>query len=143
MHSAFESHPRHGKPSLRSLIAFAAAVVFASPAFAAAESSGGYTFVSVFMLVMLAAAVGVLAWLMRRGAGGMPGAAGGMRLVAAQNLGPRERVVVLSIGSRYFLLGHTAHQVSMLAELSAEDLPAPAARLPQNLFADLLKKLKR
>jgi flagellar protein FliO/FliZ len=95
------------------------------------------------MLLMLAAAVGVLAWLMRRGAGGMSGAASSMRVVAVQHLGPRERVVVLSVGSRNFLLGHTAHQVSMLAELSAEDLPPQAARIPENLFADLLKKLKR
>ena len=142
MSSATESCILHRPPFLRSLIGVAVGLIVATPAFAA-ETSGGYTFVSVLMLVMLAAAVGVLAWLMRRGAGGMSGAGSGMRLVAAQHLGQRERVVVLSVGSRHFLLGHTAHQVSMLAELSAEDLPVQSARLPENLFADLLKKLKR
>ena len=115
---------------------------FAAPALAA-DSSGGYTFVSVLMLLMLAVAVAALAWLMRRGAGGMSGAVSSMRVVAVQHLGPRERVVVLTVGSRHFMLGHTSHQVSMLAELSAEDLPVPAARIPENLFVDLLKKLKR
>ncbi|MEY3201606.1 MAG: hypothetical protein RIR70_1156 [Pseudomonadota bacterium] len=107
----------------------------------AAESSAGYTFVSVLMLAMLAAAVAALAWLMKRNAVG--GAASSMRLVAAQALGPRERLVVVHVGSRFFLLGHTPQQITMLTELSPEDVPQPGGRLPENLFADLLKKIKK
>jgi len=123
------------------LLAACMVLLIASPA-AAAETAGGYTFVSTLMLAMLVAAVAVLAWLMKRNATQGSGGSS-MRLVAAQALGPRERLVVVHVGSRFFLLGHTANQVSMLAELAPEDVPQPGSRLPENLFADLLKKLKK
>lgn len=121
---------------------FGAILCATSSAFGA-ETSSGYTFVSVLMLAILAAAVAALAWLLRRGAAGGSGAVSSMRVVAAQALGPRERLVVVSVGGRFFLLGHTASQVNMLTELAPDDVPQPSHRLPENLFADLLKKLKR
>lgn len=122
--------------------ALAVGLLSFSPQAFSAESSGGYTFVSMLMLALLVAAVAVLAWLMRRGAAG-GGAGASMRLLAAQPLGSRERVVVIKVGERFFLLGHTPSQISMLAELAPDDVPQQSNRLPPNLFAELLTKMKK
>lgn len=117
----------------------------AEPAVSAAtpSSSGGYTLISVLMLMLLALGVAALAWLMRRNAG-VPGVGGALvRVVAAQPLGQRERLVVVKVGERLFLLGHTASQISMLSELNAEDVPVAPVRLPENVFADLLAKIRK
>lgn len=119
-----------------------AAAVF-SPAARAAESSAGYTFMSLLMFVILLGAVAALAWLTRRGVAMRQSGGASIRLVAAQGLGQRERVVVVNVGGRFFLLGHTAQQISFLAELSPEDVPQPPTVSPPKMFADLLQKMKK
>jgi flagellar biosynthetic protein FliO len=114
-----------------------------SPAACAAESSAGYTFMSLLMFVILLAAVAALAWLTRCTAALRQSGGASIRLVAAQGLGQRERVVVVNVGARFFLLGHTAQQISFLAELSPEDVPQPPSVTPPKVFADLLQKIKK
>lgn len=120
--------------------AFAADPAVATPS----AATGGYGVLSVFMLLLLALGLGAVAWLLKRNAG-LPGSGNVlMRVVAAQPLGQRERVLLVKVGERFFLLGHTASQISMLTELRAEDVPAPAPmRLPENVFADLLAKIRK
>ena len=54
------------------------------------------------------------------------------RVLGTTSLGARERVVVLRANGRVFLLGVTAHQVTMLAELDQEPrIPqAPTGKVP-------------
>ncbi|MFM2239743.1 MAG: hypothetical protein RJA69_1117 [Pseudomonadota bacterium] len=76
-------------------------------------SSAWYGLVTLTLLVVLVAVV--LRVYKRLGAAGASD--GGIRLLASKALGPRESVVVVQLDGRYFLLGHTPSQVSLLAEL--------------------------
>jgi flagellar protein FliO/FliZ len=49
---------------------------------------------------------------------------GGIRLLASKALGPRESVVVVQLDGRYFMLGHTPSQISLIAELDHYSPPA-------------------
>ena len=56
------------------------------------------------------------------------------RVIGATALGSRERIVVLRASGRVFMLGVTAHQVSMLAELDhADAVPAAPVRAPASV----------
>lgn len=52
------------------------------------------------------------------------GAAGPIQLVDGRNLGPGLGVRLVRVGSRAWLLGVTRERISLLAELSASELPA-------------------
>lgn len=71
----------------------------------------------------------VVLWLFRKGRIIGPSDSG-IDLLATQSLGPREQIVVVRINGRILVLGHTASQINLLAEL-AEFTP-PAVR-PSNL----------
>lgn len=120
----------------------------------------------------LLAFAGVLAliplvlWALKRLQGGLNPGTRGITLVGGLALGPRERVAVIEVEGRRFLVGVTAQSVSLIAELSAQstasgNAPAPRAEhalagLPSGGeppaatlaptaagFADLLTRLKR
>jgi flagellar protein FliO/FliZ len=76
-------------------------------------SSAWYGLVTLTLLVVLVAVV--LRVYKRMGAAGVPD--GGIQVLASKALGPRESVVVVGIEGRYFMLGHTPSQVSLIAEL--------------------------
>ncbi|MBN8440749.1 MAG: flagellar biosynthetic protein FliO [Thauera sp.] len=55
------------------------------------------------------------------------GSAGAMRVLGAVPVGPRERVVLLDLGSKVLVLGVAPGSVSTLHVLEADELPVPAA----------------
>ena len=97
-------------------------------------------------LLLLAGVVLLVAWLVHKNmTATVPNSA--IKILSVQSLGPRERVVIVSVVGRVYVLGHTANQINLIAELTAQEVagltssPAPidfAARL-----SELLRKTKK
>jgi flagellar protein FliO/FliZ len=82
-------------------------------------------------LSLTAAVVAALLWFallaLRRLRSGSPAAGGGdCRVMRTLAVGPRERILVVAVGSRQLVVGVGSAAVSLLCELDAP-LPAPAA----------------
>ena len=96
-----------------------------SPSTSFGSTPGGsawYGLVTLTLRVVLVAVV--LRVVKRMGSAGVSD--GGIRLLASKALGPRESVVVVQIEGRYFMLGHTPSQVSLIAELDHYNAPSGA-----------------
>jgi flagellar biosynthetic protein FliO len=82
--------------------------------------------VSSVLLIFALLAV-VLLWMRRPGGGKR---AGSLSVMDAVPLGGGRSLTVVRSGERYFLLGATAHAISLIAELAPQDVaaarPAPA-----------------
>jgi flagellar protein FliO/FliZ len=92
----------------------------------------------LFVLALIPAA----AWLMRRAGLAQPAAASGLRVVAQLTLGPRDRVVIIEVADRRWLLGVSAAGIQRLGTLPAGDeagAPPPAAS--QGGFSDIVRRL--
>jgi flagellar protein FliO/FliZ len=114
-----------------------------APAAAAPQDGAGLLRATLGLAVVLALIFAV-GWVMRRLA---PARAGGnaLRIVAAQALGARERVVVVEVGDQWIVVGVAPGNVRGLATLprgslpAAETMPFPAAQG----FAALLARATR
>lgn len=108
-------------------------------------SGGGTIWVTFITLVLLVGAVLLVAWLLRRGVAGQL-TSSSIKVIAAQSIGPRERLVVVSISGRAYLLGHTASNITMLTELEPEEVAqlseASPARTIAGKFAQILERSK-
>jgi len=96
------------------------------------------------MLLGLAAVLALLVgslWLLKRLTQPRGHSAGLMRVVAGTAVGPRERVVLLEIGSSWLVLGVAPGEVSMLAEVPRQDVPAAAPGEGGGDFAGWLKRV--
>ncbi|HET9107199.1 MAG TPA: flagellar biosynthetic protein FliO [Steroidobacteraceae bacterium] len=119
--------------------------LFAAPHAAAAAApvgAGGLASVTLALLVVLAAIFGV-AWLARRmrGIGSRVGNA--IDVLADLPLGPKERAVLVKVGSEQILIGVAPGRVSALHVLREpiEITKAPAAATPSpTSFGALLKR---
>jgi flagellar protein FliO/FliZ len=93
------------------------------------------------LLAVLAVMAAIL-WAMRRaGLAPRAGSAGLLRLVGQLSLGPRERVVIVEAGDRWFLLGVGATGVSRLAALPKGEAGTAAAAAAS--FSTLFERLRR
>lgn len=77
------------------------------------------------LALVIALLIGSL-WLLKRLSAPRGEAAGLLRVVAGTAVGPRERVVILEIGSTWMVLGVAPGQVSALAEIPRSSLPPSA-----------------
>lgn len=69
---------------------------------------------------VLVIVLGGAVWLMRRMRPGSSwGGSGDCAIIRSLSLGPRERLVVVRVGTRHLVLGVTASSVSLLCELDA------------------------
>lgn len=82
------------------------------------------------LIFILALLLGSL-WLLKRISQPRGPIAGLMRVIAGVSVGPRERVVILELGSSWLVLGVAPGQVNTLAEIPRQDLPE-ATSLPDN-----------
>ena len=80
------------------------------------------------MLLTVAAVVGLAYWFTRHVVGGRYGASLGLlqrneqlRVLAQTQVGKDQRLAVVQAGTRYFLLGMTPQNISLLAELTEEE----------------------
>ena len=118
----------------------------------------GNPLASLLGMLAVVAAILVLAWWATKQIAQRPGLQGfGGRLpngefsVLAQiPLGREQRLIVVECAARYFLLGVTEHNISMLSELSEEEVrqwkeeqeePVPGSR--QSFSALLQNKMRR
>lgn len=90
----------------------------------------------------LALMVGGL-YLLKRLQGTRKGPAGSLRILGATALGPREKVVLLNVGSQVLVLGVTPGSISTLHTLPASDLPEPAAAAPLPAAGEFAARLKQ
>ncbi|MFT4174968.1 MAG: flagellar biosynthetic protein FliO [Rhodocyclaceae bacterium] len=95
------------------------------------------------LAVVLGALYGALR-LLRKVQGNRQAGAGSVTVISATAVGPRERVVLVSVADKVLVLGVAPGRVNMLHTLDAEALPAtpppaPMAPLPISDFAARLK----
>ena len=65
-------------------------------------------------LVLVIGAIFLVGWLYRRAQGMRGGSADGIRIVAAQPLGARERIVVVQIAGKQLVVGVTSSNINTL-----------------------------
>lgn len=102
-----------------SLFAFAAtADPVPVPVADTATGSAAGSFASLLVpLVLLAAAAIAATWFVTRSRGSLMKRGGPIRLVHVTGIGPRERLVVVEVDDRRYLLGVTPNRISTLADL--------------------------
>jgi len=94
----------------------------------AAETGTLYPTVVSLVLVLGAAAAATV--FLRRWKGSIGRREGPMQLQHVIALGPRERLALVKVGSRYLVVGVTAAGISAVAEFTGETLDSPAAVMP-------------
>lgn len=95
------------------------------------------------LAVVLAALFGAL-HLLRRVQGSRPGLAGNLKVLSATAVGPRERVVLVSVADKVLVLGVAPGRINALHTLDAADLPAaPEAAAPTLPTVDFAARLKQ
>jgi len=93
-------------------------------------------------LLVVLGTLAAVAWVARRAGLGSRAGASAMKIVGQVALGPRERVVILEVGERWWLLGVGAGGVRRLGTMDRASPPPPSpADAPVN-FAGLLARLR-
>ena len=90
----------------------------------------GNPLASLLGMLAVIAAVLILAWWATKQIAQRPGLQGfggrlpngEMNILAQVSLGTQQRLIVVECAARYFLLGVTEHNISMLSELREEDV---------------------
>jgi len=117
---------------------------FQAAAPVASSSAGSMIWFSAITLALLSGLVVLVAWLLRKNYGAGAGPASGIRVVNSQSVGPRERLLVVRVGNRGFLVGHTPTQVNLVAELDPEDLASvPQQASPIDLSGSFGRQLRQ
>jgi len=94
-------------------------------------------------LLLVLALIPAAAWLLRRAGLAQPSSAAGLRVVAQLALGPRERLVIVEVADRRWLLGVGAAGITRLGTLPAgSDAPPEAANAAAGRsFADIIRRM--
>ncbi|HUD25767.1 MAG TPA: flagellar biosynthetic protein FliO [Burkholderiaceae bacterium] len=94
-------------------------------------------------LLLVLALIPAAAWLLRRAGLAQPSSAAGLRIVAQLPLGPRDRVVIIEVADRRWVLGVGAAGITRLGTLPAgSDAAADPTGAPaERSFADIFRRL--
>lgn len=128
--------------SLPFVLLFSAPAVLAAQATDSATPDLGSSALQMFfgLLVVLGLLLGTL-WLLKRLGQPRGPVAGLLRVVAGVPVGARERVVILELGNSWLVLGVAPGQVTTLAEIPRQEMPAaPAAKDFVGQLAERLRK---
>jgi flagellar biosynthetic protein FliO len=87
----------------------------------------GALYPTVVSLVLVLGAAAAAAVFLRRWKGSIGRSAGPMQLRHVIALGPRERLALVKVGSRFLVVGVTAAGISAVAEFTDDSLDAPEA----------------
>lgn len=94
-----------------------------------------------FSLVLVVAAIVIAGWLYVRMQGLRGGPSSAIRVLAAQSIGPKERIVLVQVGDKQIAVGMTQAQISTLHVFDdpvvATDAPAVGTRFTDRLRAAL------
>jgi flagellar protein FliO/FliZ len=96
----------------------------------------------LFALLLVLAAIGFFAWLLRRLSPGHSTTAG-LRVVGGVMVGPRERLVVVEVGETWLLLGVASGNVSLVHSMARPPQAAAAAGHAPAQFSRLLRQVIR
>ncbi|WP_051078193.1 flagellar biosynthetic protein FliO [Legionella shakespearei] len=80
----------------------------------------------------------VLSWLVKRLQGVNLGSAKGFQSIASIHLGPKERLVLMKVSSRYLLMGVSTGTITLIHDFG-EQLPAGFDGENKPAFSELLK----
>ncbi|CAM3112228.1 flagellar assembly protein FliO [Legionella steigerwaltii] len=94
----------------------------------------------VMGLLLVLLLIIVLSWVVKRLHGMQMGSAKGFQSVASMILGPKEKITLLKVGTRYLLIGSGAGNVTLLHDFG-EQLPSGFDITNKPSFADLLKSV--
>ncbi|GAA5159914.1 flagellar biosynthetic protein FliO [Viridibacterium curvum] len=108
----------------------------------AAPSAAGSVMQMLFGLIVVIAALFGTLMLLKKLQAGRTHLVGNLKVIGATNVGPRERVVLVSIGSKVLVLGVTPGRVNALQTLESTEVPMSAPEPASgNDFALRLKQL--
>jgi flagellar protein FliO/FliZ len=94
-------------------------------------------------LLLVLALIPAAAWLLRRTGLAQSSSAAGLRVVAQLPLGPRDRIVVIEVADRRWLLGVSASGIRRLGTLPAgADAGAQPPTAPERSFSDIFRHLR-
>jgi flagellar protein FliO/FliZ len=94
-----------------------------NPSLTAVASPSSGLLQVLFGLILVLAAIGATAWLLRRFVPGQAGAAGAFRIIGGAMVGPKERLVLVEINDTWLLLGVASGQVNTLHTMPRPDHP--------------------
>jgi len=94
----------------------------------------------LFALLLVLAAIGFFAWILRRLSPGYS-ATGGVKVVGGVMIGPRERLVVVEVGDTWLLLGVASGSVSLVHSMGRPQQPAASAAQTPAQFSRLLSQV--
>lgn len=92
----------------------------------------------LFILVLIL----ILSWMVKRLHGMRIGSTKGFHTIASMILGPKEKITLLKVGSRYLLLGIGSGQVTLLYDFG-EELPEGFYSTAKPSFAELLQSIMK
>jgi flagellar protein FliO/FliZ len=150
MDPRFEQRCRAGAPRSYSgtpqCLLAAGAALLASAAHAQTQAQPPATGPSLtpllFGLVLVLALIPAAAWLLRRAGLAQPGSSSGLRVVAQLPLGPRDRIVIVEVADRRWLLGVSPSGIRRLGTLPpGTDAGAPPAAPSERSFSDIIRRL--
>jgi len=107
-----------------------------------------YTINMVFALALVIGLILAIGWVARVFLGRRLalGSAGLMQIVASVPLGDRRYISVVRVGGRYFLVGVTAQQITLLSDVESEQVAkyvdsGSDSKTEEGRFASFLKRL--
>jgi flagellar protein FliO/FliZ len=134
----FSRTPRPAFGAAAGLLAAVAHAQTQAPAPAAGPSLTPLLFGLVLVLALIPAA----AWLLRRAGLAKPGSTSGLRVVAQLALGPRDRIVIVEVADRRWLLGVSPSGIRRLGTLPpGTDAGAPPAAPSAGSFSEIIRRL--
>lgn len=121
-----------------------AALLIVSPQAAAAPDAGPQVVSTLVSLVLVLAAIGGVALLLRRFTGPRTSQARLMRVVGQLPLGARERINVVELDGQWLVLGVTPQQITLLTQIARKDTGDAAQPSPPRAagFASLMDQLR-
>lgn len=128
---------------IRPIFALAALLPTAASAQTSAPPAdlGGSIVQLVLGLAVVIALLFASLWLLKRISAPRGEAAGLIRVIAGTAVGPRERVVILEVGSTWMVLGVAPGQVSALAEIPRINLAPRSNSAPTGSAAGWLQRI--
>ncbi len=142
--SAIRLRVRHSRPLSVALALLAPACVLAQTAAPAAPHpvEGPSLMPMIGALFLVLALLGAAVWVLRRTGIAPRGAGNTLRMVGQLALGPRERVVIVEVGDRWWMLGVGAGGVTRIGTLPKGET-ANAESHPATSFGTLLERLRK